>query len=59
MSGARAPRYATYWVPAPGHPLWTAGCTWLGRDPRDGGAPGSPARGHVAAPWRYGVHATL
>ncbi|MCA3179064.1 MAG: DUF1045 domain-containing protein [Burkholderiaceae bacterium] len=59
MSGARAPRYATYWVPEPGHPLWTAGCTWLGRDPRDGGAPGGPARAHVASPWRYGFHATL
>lgn len=27
------PRHAIYWVPAADHPLWAAGCRWLGRDP--------------------------
>ena len=59
MSGTLAPRYAVYWMPEPGHPLWAAGCTWLGRDGGAGGAGGGPARRHVASPWRYGFHATL
>ncbi|MDP1902463.1 MAG: DUF1045 domain-containing protein [Rubrivivax sp.] len=54
-----SPRHAVYWTPEPGHPLWAAGCAWLGRDPsapalHEGGPP--PGR---AAPWRYGLHATL
>lgn len=53
-----APRHAVYFAPAPGHPLWVAGCAWLGRDARVAPAP-PPARPEVAAPWRYGWHATL
>jgi hypothetical protein len=51
------PRYAVYWLPDEAHPLWRAGCAWLGRDPAStaGGAP-PPGRGD---PWRYGFHATL
>jgi len=50
-------RYAIYWTPEPSHPLWRAGCDWLGRDPwtdADGTPP--PDR---REPWRYGFHATL
>lgn len=54
-----APRYAIYWAPSPAHALWPLGCAWLGRDARAGREPGAPARTHVAAPWRYGFHATL
>jgi hypothetical protein len=53
-------RHAIYWAPDPAHPLWHAGCDWLGRDaaaPADGRTP--PPRAHVAAPARYGFHATL
>jgi hypothetical protein len=50
-------RYAVYWTPEPGHPLWHAGCAWLGRD-ATGRAAGPPPPGR-AAPWRYGFHATL
>jgi hypothetical protein len=51
-------RYAVYWVPERIHPLWEAGCSWLGRDPED------PTRGpepvpHTETPRRYGFHATL
>jgi len=53
-----APRHAVYFAPAPEHPLWHAGCTWLGRDPRVVPAP-PPTRADVASPWRYGWHATL
>lgn len=59
MTATDPARYAAYWSPEPTHPLWTAGCAWLGRDPRDGGPGAGPARRHVAAPWRYGFHATL
>lgn len=50
-------RYAVYWAPEEDHPLWEAGCRWLGRDARFStvGTP-PPCRG---APWRYGFHATL
>ena len=58
MSGA-APRYAVYLVPADGHPLWRAGCDWLGRDPALGPPHAGPARPCVSEPWRYGFHATL
>jgi hypothetical protein len=53
-----SPRYAVYWVPDRRHPLWTAGCTWLGRDPEDGSDRGAP-HAHVDAPRRYGFHATV
>jgi len=51
-------RHALYFAPEPDHPLWAAGCDWLGR-PHDGHAAGAPARPGVTAPWRYGFHATL
>ena len=50
-------RYALYFAPAAHHPLWTAGCRWLGRDPESGAqGEGGPHRGD---PRRYGFHATL
>jgi putative phosphonate metabolism protein len=50
-------RYALYFAPSASHPLWTAGCRWLGRDPESGAAgEGGP---HRAQPRRYGFHATL
>lgn len=52
-------RLAIYWLPAPDHPLWEAGCLWLGRDPRGDDAPGQRPPEHARAPWRYGFHATL
>jgi hypothetical protein len=54
-------RYAIYWAPDAAHPLWAAGCEWLGRDPSlttDGAGP-RPLRPDVATPARYGFHATL
>jgi hypothetical protein len=50
-------RYAVYYSPAPAHPLWRAGCAWLGRDPTTDDMPPAPA--HRREPWRYGFHATL
>lgn len=55
----QAPRYAVYWAPDDPHPLWQAGCAWLGRDPGAGRPLTGPARAHVHEPWRYGFHATL
>ncbi len=54
-------RYAIYWAPDAAHPLWAAGCDWLGRDPSlaPDAAARKPARPHVATPARYGFHATL
>jgi hypothetical protein len=50
-------RHAVYWLPEAGHPLWAAGCAWLGRDVAHGAdGPAPPGR---AEPWRYGFHATL
>ena len=51
------PRYAIYWVPAREHPLWQAGCTWLGRDPESANPGCAPP--YASVPWRYGFHATL
>jgi hypothetical protein len=54
-------RYAIYWVPDASHPLWAAGCAWLGRDPSlttEVTGP-RPPRPNVDAPARYGFHATL
>lgn len=51
-------RYAVYYAPEAGHPLWQAGCDWLGRDPRRADSPGAPPA-QRAEPWRYGFHATL
>jgi hypothetical protein len=53
-----AHRYAIYWAPELAHPLWRAGCEWLGRDAADASFPGSP-REATATPRRYGFHATL
>lgn len=50
-------RYALYFVPPATHPLWTAGCEWLGRDPETGVARAGGA--HRTDPRRYGFHATL
>src|SRR5574341_1305941 len=51
-------RYAVYYAPPADHPLWRAGCAWLGRDARAGEPPGAPPP-HAGEPWRYGFHATL
>ena len=53
-----AARYAVYWTPEPEHPLWHAGCEWLGRDPA-WPVLQWPARDATGAPRRYGFHATL
>lgn len=58
MNDANAWRYAVYFAPAADHPLWLAGCSWLGRDPRRVPAP-PPTSEAVRSPWRYGWHATL
>ena len=50
-------RYALYFAPAATHPLWAAGCRWLGRDPESGASDGGGV--HRADPRRYGFHATL
>lgn len=50
-------RHAVYWAPEPEHPLWAAGCAWLGRDPAQA-AQGAPLPDR-REPWRYGFHATL
>jgi putative phosphonate metabolism protein len=61
-------RYAIYFAPDRTHPLWTAGCRLLGRDPETGEAISQPdlagvPRDRLAAitkdPRRYGWHATL
>lgn len=63
-----AHRYAIYWAPPRAHPLWHAGCNWLGRDPETGEAMDPPLvdgldRARHAAitadPARYGWHGTL
>jgi putative phosphonate metabolism protein len=51
-------RFALYYAPPEDHPLWQAGCEWLGRDPGAGRAFGR-APAFARAPWRYGFHATL
>lgn len=53
-------RFALYFAPAPDHPLWAAGCQWLQRDaslPED--SPPQALRSWIAAPRRYGFHATF
>ena len=50
-------RHALYFAPPAAHPLWAAGCGWLGRDP-ESGAPGEGGP-HRRDPRRYGFHATL
>jgi hypothetical protein len=57
--GGVGPRYAVYYAPPADHPLWQAGCDWLGRDARAGQPCSPPLHPHRRAPWRYGFHATL
>ena len=52
-------RYAIYFAPDAAHPLWRAGCEWLGRDARAGQPLHPPASEAVREAWRYGFHATL
>ena len=61
-------RYAIYYAPPPGSALAAFGARWLGRDLDGGDAPAPPElagvtvdawRRAVAAPRRYGFHATL
>ncbi len=57
------------WCPEVDHPLWTAGCTWLGRDPCARGAETPSLEAHrrffgdrgpwVDGPARHGFRATL
>ncbi|HEY8976807.1 MAG TPA: DUF1045 domain-containing protein [Burkholderiaceae bacterium] len=54
---SEGPRYALYFAPAAHHPLWTAGCRWLGRDPESGARHAGGL--YRADPCRYGFHATL
>lgn len=51
-------RLAVYYAPQPSHPLWQAGCAWLGRDPAQPQRQ-LPVREATAGPRRYGFHATL
>lgn len=54
-------RYAVFHAPQADHPLWQAGCQWLGRDPAGqlSAADAAPSSPELAEPWRYGFHATL
>ena len=53
-------RYAIYYVPPPGTPLAAFGACWLGRDaPELAGVSAEDWRRAVAAPRKYGFHATL
>lgn len=56
-------RVAVYYAPALRDPLWTAGCTWLGRDPETAAPCPQPGIPNLAAltadPRHYGFHATL
>ncbi len=53
-------RAALYYAPACDDPLWTAGCTWLGRDPQTGRSILNAERADLTAePCPYGFHATL
>lgn len=63
-----AHRYAIYWAPPRDHPLWHAGCAWLGRDPETGetfppplldGLDRARHAAITADPARYAWHATL
>lgn len=52
-------RYAVYYAPEPDHPLWAAGCDWLGRDPAVSDTASGTPRPHTVEPRRYGFHTTL
>ncbi len=58
MIGDARARHAVYFAPEASHPLWSAGCEWLGRG-ADGSPSSPPSCPETAAPWRYGWHATL
>jgi hypothetical protein len=59
MNVQEAYRHAVYFAPRPEHPLWAAGCSWLGRDPTRPDDMRPPPRPQVGEPWRYGFHGTL
>jgi hypothetical protein len=59
MSLQPAHRLAVYWAPLPSHPLWKAGCAWLGRDAASALHASQAPREHTQSPRRYGFHATL
>jgi hypothetical protein len=50
-------RHAIYWTPSADHPLWRAGCEWLGRDAESDEL--HSIASHRLQPRRYGFHATL
>jgi hypothetical protein len=54
-------RHAIYWAPEPDHPLWKAGCEWIGRDASSSDVlpVAAPNTAVVTEPARYGFHATL
>lgn len=58
MTAPAAPRWAVYFAPQLDHPLWRAGCAWLGRDAAVA-SDRRPAPAQRDEPWRYGFHATL
>ena len=62
-AGELSVRVAIYYAPELDDPLWTAGCSWLGRDPERGVAVPQPALDGIAevtADARgYGFHCTL
>ena len=64
----RYARYAIYYTPEPGSPLWSLASSWLGRDAASGRAVQRPDMPTLAAinldrltagPRRYGFHGTL
>ena len=56
----RTRRYAVYWAPSATHPLWTAGCEWLGHDRACvERLPEEALHAATVEPRRYGFHATL
>jgi putative phosphonate metabolism protein len=59
-------RWAVYYAPPAAHPLWDAGCRWLGRDPASDAIHDPPSwlaaeqwRALVSKPAHYGLHGTL
>jgi hypothetical protein len=52
-------RVAIYYAPAETDPLWTAGCNWVGRDPRSSDRIVGPHDALTESPRLYGFHATL
>lgn len=62
MSGPEPYRVAVYYAPEASDPLWTAGTTWLGRDPETGQDRAQPAGATpelTAEAAGYGLHGTL